>query len=1206
MLKKFTSKVELKYSFSNIFLMCIIAICFMLLIAIVWKTNNFYQSIVFDTLSGDEVRKVYKDDSLGQIYASASVEPIVTEANQIVVLFSVTFTILFILAVYLFGNTIKDRFLIEKSLKNLKLEKNQRKKTELQLFQVHDKLQTKTNQLDEIIEETTDLIAAVDRDFCLLFLNKSFSDAFTGIFQNTVQKGDNLIEKLSYSQPDEAEVSKNLWQRALNGEKFTAEQNYKDEFDEHIYYELTYSPIFDESGAVIGATQIARDITRRKIEASEIENERDFVSAVVDVSSSLVIVLNREGRIVKFNKASEILTGFEFEEVRNKIIWDVLIPTHDIRKIKQSFRTLDITNFDGDYLNPLITKDEIEKLISWKVSTIKDETEQIQFIVATGIDVTEKEEFEKSRNRMLDILESSRDFIGLTDITGSLKYLNKSGKTILGLTENIDIEKLKLTKIVSEESAKILSNTGIPAAIKKGSWIGEISFKTEDKEIPVSLLILTHKNKLGEVESLSTVARDISDLNEMKSQLQEARDSALESSKLKSDFLANMSHEIRTPMNGVVGMTELLNNSQLDESQKEIVETIQTSGDALLTIINDILDFSKVEAGKLKFENIEFDIRKTVEEVVKLFSKQITGDELELLSIVYDEVPKKLFGDPGRLRQILTNLVGNALKFTDEGEIIVRVRVVETINSAVKLKFFIKDTGIGIEKDFQEKLFGAFTQADDSVIRRFGGTGLGLAISKNLVNLMNGEIDFESEYGIGSEFWFTAEFEIAEDSQTDQTNEIFSAKAKVLIVDKNKSSRHMLLYYAKSIGIFAEEAESPETALKLLQNAAKNGDGFDYVFLDKQYFTPKGFDLAEKIKTLPLLKNTKLVLLLNQSNLPEFEQTNNFEVEKVIYKPVIQTLFQNKLKNLIGTEEDLTKDLRQQTIQSDTELILSNNNNSEYKILIAEDNLINQKVILSQLSGYGFEIEMVSNGQAVIEILKTKSFDLILMDCQMPYLDGLEATKIIRNNPDKSISQIPIIAVTAHAINGDKEKYLSGGMDDYISKPTSQKNLIEKLRFWLNKSHQENFVDKNSDNFHQTSVNTAASDEFHPQSANNIKNILNDIAENSSIEVVIECIDLFLTDNAITLNNLGELLKNSDYEQILLDAHKLKGSSSNMGADILPEFCQQLIISIKDNDFEKVEKLIEKIIFEYDALVPIYESERRYFAEKISELLTVS
>ncbi len=1209
MLKKITSKVELNYSFSNIFLICIITICFILLIAILWKTNNFYQSNVFETLSKKEVREVSEDNSSGQNYASVSVDPKVAEVNQIVVLFSLTFTILFILAVYLFGKIIKNRFLIKKSQKNLKLEKHQRKKTELQLFEVHNILQTKTNQLDEIIEGTTDLIAAVDLKFNLLFFNKSFLDAFSRFFQNTIHKGDNIIDKLFSSEPEKAEASKNLWQRALNGEKFTAEQNYKNEFDDTVFYELTYTPILNESGSIIGATQIARDITQRKIEASETENERNFVSAVVDASSSLVIVLNREGRIVKFNKASEVLTGFDFEEVQNKIIWDILIPTHEIRKIKQSFRTLDSKNFDGDYLNPLITKDEIEILISWKVSTIKDETDQIQFIVATGIDVTEKEEFEKSRNRMLDILENSRDFIGLTDITGNLKYLNKSGKTILNLTENVDVEKLKLSKFVSEESAKILTRVGIPISIKTGSWVGEVSFKTEDKEVPVSLLLLSHKNKIGEVEFLSTVARDISDLKEMKSQLQEARDSAVESSKLKSDFLANMSHEIRTPMNGVIGMTELLNNSKLDESQKDIVETIQTSGDALLTIINDILDFSKVEAGKLKFENVEFNIRKTVEEVVKLFSKQITSDKLELLSIVYNEVPNRLFGDPGRLRQVLTNLVGNALKFTEEGEIIIRVRVIEKNDSTVKLKFFVKDTGVGIEKDFQEKLFGAFTQADDSVTRRYGGTGLGLAISKNLVNLMNGEIDFESEYGKGSEFWFTSEFEIADIPETGQTNEIIPTKAKVLIVDDNKSSRHMLLYYAKSIGIFAEEAESPEIALKVLQNAAKNGDGFDYIFLDNQYFTPKGYDLVEKLKTLSLLKNTKPVLLLNKTDLQVFEQTKDSEVENVIYKPIIQTLFQNKLKKLIGIEEEESaKELKKQSNQSNTDLFFNNENNinSNYRILIAEDNLINQKVILSQLSGFGFEIELVSNGKEVLKSLETKQFSLILMDCQMPLLDGLETTKIIRNNPDKSISQIPIIAVTAHAINGDKEKYLSGGMNDYISKPTSQKNLITTLRVWLNKSQSENFTNEISPDSIKTSVINETSNESHPQSTNNIQNKLNDIAENSSVEVVIECIDLFLTDNAKTVDNVGKALKNSDYEQILLDAHKLKGSSANMGATILPEICQQLIASIKNKEFEKAKNLIEKITVEYNSLVPIYKSEHRRFEEKISELSTVN
>ncbi|MGI8670823.1 MAG: PAS domain S-box protein, partial [Aridibacter sp.] len=734
----------------------------------------------------------YSSQQTNQLILPDADNPLINDINEIVILFSVTFTILFILAVYFFGKSIRDTELIEKSHKYLQIEKNERQKTEIRLNQTHNELLTQSNQFNEIIEGTTDLIAAIDKDFNLLFFNESFRKDFRKLFGKNLETGDNIVEALS-SMPEKANFAKRLWLKTLKGEKFVAEQSYNDDFDGTVYYEITYSPILDENEKVVGATQIARDVTQRQIAVSETENERNFVSAVVDVSSSLVIVLSRDGRIIKFNKACENLTGFQFEEIRNKIIWDILIPTHEIRGHKNAFRKIDNGKFEGDFTNHLITKDEELKLISWKVSAIKDEHRQIQYVVATGIDITEKEEFEKSRNRMLEILENSKDFIGLTDVDGSLKYLNKAGRNLLSLNSASDVSKLRLVNCLTEESSKLLIKQGIPQAIKKDSWIGEVFLNKKYKEIPLSLLLLSHKNKFGNVEFLSVVARDITDLKEMEQQLSRTNDVSLESSRSKLDFLANMSHEIRTPMNGIVGMTELLLNSQLDEQQMDVVKTIQTSGDNLLTIINDILDYSKVEVGKLKIESVEFDLRKTVEEVINLFSQNISNEKLDLLMAVYNEVPNKIFGDSGRLRQILTNLVGNALKFTEEGEVIVRVRILEKAENQIKLRFSVKDTGIGIESDTQENLFEAFVQADETITKKYGGTGLGLAISKNLVNLMNGEIGLESEAGNGSEFWFSAEFGFTEEAETPAADN-FPTNSKILIVDDNKSARYILLY----------------------------------------------------------------------------------------------------------------------------------------------------------------------------------------------------------------------------------------------------------------------------------------------------------------------------------------------------------------------------------------------------------------------------
>ncbi|MGI8543813.1 MAG: response regulator [Aridibacter sp.] len=996
--------------------------------------------------------------------------------------------------------------------------------------------------------------------------------------------------------PAAAKTAKRFWRRALSGEKFTAEQSYTDDFHGKIYYEATYNPILDEGGQVIGVTQIARDITLRHNAIEETEGERNFVSAVVDVSSSLVIVLSREGRIIKFNKACENLTGFKFEEVQNKIYWEILVPSNEVKERKNGFRKIDKGLFDGDYINHIITKDEELRLISWKVSSIKDENQQIQFVVSTGIDIAEKEEFEKSRDRMLAILENSKDFIGLTDIGGRLKYTNPAGRNILGLNSESDISRLNIINYLSEESANLFLKEGLPQAIKKDSWIGEVNLNTENGEIPLSLLLISHKNNLGNVEFLSVVARDISDLKNMEQQLSRKKDFDLAPARSNLDFLANISHEIRTPLNGVVGLTELLLNSRLDDQQKDLVETIRSSGETLLTMTNDILDFSKVESGTFKIESVEFELRKMIEEVINLFSKNITDKKLDLLMVVYNEVPQKILGDPVRLRQILINLVGNALKFTDVGEVIVRVRVLETVGNQIRLKFSVKDTGIGIEPDAQANLFEAFVQADETITAKYGGTGLGLAISKNLINLMNGEIGLISEPGSGSDFWFLAEFKISEEYKTAPATNNFPPDSKILIVDKNKTAKQILLYHSKSIGIFTEQAETPIAALNILKKAAQNGEPFKYVLLDEQFFSKDGLSLAEDIKKSSLLKHTSIALMLRKNKLTAVENEKINGISTIIYKPIKQSFFQQTLKKLLGTDGGIDKDSINSNIIPE---INSENSQSKQKssekaaILIAEDNLINQKVILNQISDLGYKTDIVRNGNEVIEALKSKKYDLILMDCQMPLMDGFETTAKIRESNDEYFKQIPIVAVTAQTIMGIEEKCHAAGMTDYISKPTNQQELKEVLNLCLNKSTAKAFTPTQS-----LRSNHNLNEKSNLSESKEISKRLNEISEFSDDEVVVECIELFLNDSVKVLNDLVKAYENSNYIQILREAHKLKGSSANMGAVRLPELCQELISEIREDNFDNVSKLSNEISKEYNFLESIYKNNLQKFKSK--------
>ncbi|MGZ8921013.1 MAG: PAS domain-containing protein, partial [Limisphaerales bacterium] len=483
------------------------------------------------------------------------------------------------------------------------------------------------------------------------------------------------------------------------------------------------------------------------------------------------------------------------------------------------------------------------------------------------------------------------------------------------------------------------------------------------------------KNRQGEITGTFGISKDITELKEAEAELGRARDAALESARLKSEFLANMSHEIRTPLNAVIGMTGLLLDTSLSEEQRDFTETIRNSADALLTIINDILDFSKIEAGKMSIETIEFDITEVVEGTAELLAESARQKDVELATWIHEEVPRHLRGDPGRLRQVLINLTGNAVKFTEKGEVVLHVSKVQSRDNLITLRFTVRDTGIGISADAQSRIFQAFVQADGTTTRRYGGTGLGLAISRQLVELMHGEIGFESTPGKGSTFWFTVPLETQAEQMPPRGIASTLEGFRILVVDDNETNREIVHHQVLSWKMRNGSVSSGKHALETLEQAAADNDPFHLAILDMQMPEMDGLSLARSIKANPKIASTQLVMLTSLGYLPEERHWHEAGIAAYLIKPV-------KESRLFDT---LVSVLRGSTVarrSHGTITLGAEFNRRAVRVLVAEDNVVNQKVALRQLQKLGYSADAVANGLEVLQAIKHIPYDLILMDCQ--------------------------------------------------------------------------------------------------------------------------------------------------------------------------------------------------------------------------------
>lgn len=680
--------------------------------------------------------------------------------------------------------------------------------------------------------------------------------------------------------------------------------------------------------------------------------------------------------------------------------------------------------------------------------------------------------------------------------------------------------------------------------------------------------ILPVRNRERNVYAGMVVAQDITMRKAAEETLMLARDEAEAANRAKSEFLAMMSHEIRTPMNGILGMTSLLADTPLSQEQREFVETIRSSGDALLAIINDILDFSKIESGKFELSIDAFDLVECVEEACNLFAAKAAEKGIELICDVAPNVPTFIKADSARLRQVLVNLLANAIKFTDSGEVVCAVELSQLNGLIAELRFSVRDTGIGIPPEKFDRVFQPFSQVDPYASRKYGGTGLGTAICERLVKLMGGKIWFESEVGKGTTFHFTLSAPVAPAQRLAPQPVLADAlKGKrVIIVDDNPTNRRILTLQIERWGMIASATSSAQAALDLMNEAAKQGAPFDLALLDMRLPAQNGIELAKAIRERRF--NLPLLLL---SSVGKSEQDGLKGAEGLFAGVAMKPIRQHHLFNLIASALSLDASI---SAQPDAPASKPAQSVKKLSILIAEDHLVNQKLMVAMLKKLGYDPDLANNGVEVLEKLKRKRYDVILMDIQMPEMDGVEATeRIIAAYPPETRPKI--IAVTAHALKGDREKYLALGMDDYLSKPVSLDAIKATLEKWGGEASE---LDAKESALRSSLANDALLDDDVVATLRELR----DPAEPSAVE---DLIALFARSAERQIEQLRAALNAADRNALKDAAHSLKGASANIGAKRMSSVCFAIEQAAVSQAFELAARHLETLTQTFAATV---------------------
>jgi len=771
-------------------------------------------------------------------------------------------------------------------------------------------------------------------------------------------------------------------------------------------------------------------------------------------------------------------------------------------------------------------------------------------------EITQKnEELAKSQRFLQSVLENIRSVVYAKDMNGRYTFMNSEWEKTMGLCRETSVGKTDLELFPGETGKEFRENDVKVMQSREVNTTEEPFITKEGKSVTLLSTKVPMMND-GRVIGLCGISTDITDRKLMEGELIAAKRVAEDAAQAKADFLANMSHEIRTPMNAIIGMAYLVQKTELTAKQKDYIDKIYRSGQHLLGIINDILDFSKIEAGKLDIEYADFKLGGVLENLSNLIGEKCAEKGLELIFDVDPDVPEDLRGDPLRLGQILINYTNNSVKFTEKGEIIVRIRELKQDHDECLLKFEVQDTGIGLTEEQKGKLFQSFQQADTSTTRKFGGTGLGLAISKRLATLMGGEVGVESDFGAGSTFWFTALLHKGESSGDTLSYENNVEGCRVLVADDNLQARTVLHEMLKSLNLRVDEVGSGKAAIESVTRADRERDPYELIFMDMVMPEMNGIEAYRSISALDIPLKPRCIIVTSFGREEVFREAEDSGLGLVRMKPVNPTMLREATVRILGGSGGETGSAKSYEVAGISALNLDSICGAN--ILVVEDNELNQQVVMELLEDGGFEIDIAENGQIAVDMAVKKPYDIVLMDMQMPVMDGLEATKIIRQNPD--MAMLPIVAMTANAMESDRERCAEAGMVDHLAKPIEPERLFALLLKWIPPK-------QSTENMPQRAFTSAAGEltekplDIEIPGLNVKLGVSRVLGKQKSY---LSLLRKYVSSQRNFVSEITAALESGDFLTAERCAHTLKGVSGNIGAEEIQGKAAELESSIRE------------------------------------------